>query len=98
MKEACKKIASVLEWIIGVVLALCLFLGGLGFIGFVVAFIMGGESAELICTWLSKTYYVWLIKASTITTVLCFVLQYINGNAKWQNPITYWKEKSKGKK
>ena len=87
MKNTCKKIASVLEWIIGIALALCLFLGGLGFIGFVVAFCAGGETAELICTFLSKTYYVYLIKASTITTVPCFLLQYFNGNAKWVNPF-----------
>ena len=87
MKNTCKKIASVLEWIIGIALALCLFLGGLGFIGFVVAFCAGGETAELICTFLSKTYYVYLIKASTITTVLCFLLLYFNGSAKWVNPF-----------
>lgn len=87
MNHTYEKIASALEWLIGVALALCLFLGGLGFIGFVVAFCVGGETAEAICTFLSKTYYVYLIKASTITTVLCFVLQYFNGNAKWVNPF-----------
>ena len=87
MKNACKKIASVLEKEIGIALALCLFLGGLGFIGFVVAFCIGGDTAAEICTFLSKTYYVYLIKASTITTILCFVLQYFNGNAKWVNPF-----------
>lgn len=87
MNNICKKIATVLEWIIGTALAACLFLGGLGFIGFVVAFCAGGETAELICTFLSKTYYVYLIKASTITVVLCFVLQYFNGEAKWINPF-----------
>lgn len=79
-----KKIASVLEWIIGIVLACCLFLGGLGFVGFVVAFCAGGDTAAAICEFLSKTYYVYLIKASTITVVLSFVLQYINGEAKWK--------------
>ena len=82
-----KKIASVLEKLIGIALALCLFLGGLGFFGFVVAFIKGGEAAEAICTFLSKTYYVYLIKASTITVCACFLLQYLNGNAKWVNPF-----------
>ena len=95
MKNVCKKISAVLEWAIGISLALCLFLGGLGFFGFVAAFIVGGESAELICTWLSKTYYVWLIKASTITTLACFVLQYFNGNAKWVNPFKKSEEKKK---
>lgn len=87
MKNTCRKIASVLEWVIGIAFALCLFLGGLGFIGFVVAFCTGGETAETICTFLSKTYYDYLIKASTITTVFCFILQYFNGDAKWVNPF-----------
>ena len=87
MNNVCKKISTVLEWIIGISLAACLFLGGLGFIGFVVAFCIGGETAAMICTFLSKTYYVYLIKASTITVVLSFVLQYFNGEAKWVNPF-----------
>ena len=40
-----------------------------------------------ICDFLSKTYYVILIKASTVTVILCFVLQYLNGNARWVSPI-----------
>ena len=87
MKNVCTKIASVLEWCIGIALALCLFLGGLGFIGFVVAFCVGGDTAANICTFLSKTYYVYLIKASTITTLACFLFQYFNGDAKWKNPF-----------
>ncbi|MBQ0109705.1 MAG: hypothetical protein KBS44_05450 [Clostridiales bacterium] len=93
-----KKITKVHEWIIGIALALCLFLGGLGFIGFVVAFCVGGDTAADICNFLSKTYYVYLIKASTITVVLTFVLQYFNGNAKWVNPIKYWKNKAQKQK
>jgi len=82
-----KKIASILEWIVGLSLALCLFLGGLGFVGFVVAFCAGGALADTLCTFLSKTYYVILIKTSTVTTLACFLLQYLNGNAKWVNPF-----------
>lgn len=77
-----KKIAEVLENIIGIALACCLFLGGLGFFGFVIAFCIGGDKATVICEFLSNTYYAYLIKASTITVILCFVLQYMNGGAK----------------
>ena len=95
MSNIRKKIAAVFVWIIGISLACCLFLGGLGFFGFVAAFCIGGDTAEAICEFLSKTYYVYLIKAATITVVLCFVLQYLNGGAKWTNPIRYWKNKKK---
>jgi len=87
MNSLCKKIATTLQWIIGIVLSLCLFLGGLGFVGFLVAFCAGGKTAETICAFLSATYYVYLIKASTITVVLCFILQYFDGSAKWVNPF-----------
>lgn len=92
-----EKISKVLEWIIGIALAVCLFLGGLGFIGYVVAFCIGGETATEMCTWIYKTFYVWLIKTGTITTVVCFILMYFNGNAKWTNPIKYWKNKKNKK-
>ncbi|MBR2861932.1 MAG: hypothetical protein IKB86_08865 [Clostridia bacterium] len=93
MKEICKKITSVLEWIIGIALAVCLFAGGLGFLGFAAAFIIGGDTAAEICLWLSKVYYAFLIKTSTVTTLLCFVLMYFNGNAKWVNPLNRFKKK-----
>ena len=64
------------------------------FLGFAAAFCIGGEAAAAICTFLSKTYYVYLIKASTVTVVLCFALQYCNGNAKWVNPFRRAKDKN----
>ncbi len=87
MSETRKKITVVFEWIIGVALAICLFVGGLGFLGFIYALIVGGETAAAICTWLSGVFYVNLIKLSTITTLACMLLQYVNGNAKWRNPF-----------
>ena len=93
MKNICKKIVAALEYIIGISLAICLFGGGLGFFGFAVAFCIGGDSAAEICSWLSGTYYATLIKLSTITTLLTFVLMYFNGTAKWINPFHPWKSK-----
>lgn len=94
MNNTRKKIVSVLEWIIGIALACCLFLGGIGFLGFAAAFCIGGDTAAQICEFLSKTYYVYLIKLSTVTVLICFVLQYFNGAAKWVNPLKARKEKA----
>lgn len=86
-----KKIASVLETIIGTLLAVCLFVGAFGFVGYMVAFCMGGETAVLICDWIYKVFYKGLIYISTSATILCFVLLYVKGDAKWTNPVKYWK-------
>lgn len=88
-----KKIAAWLETIIGSMLAVCLFVGALGFIGYVVAFCVGGDAAVLICDFVYKVFYKVLIYISTGATVLCFLLLYVRGDAKWKNPIKYWKSK-----
>ena len=92
-KLFCKKAAAILEFLIGLSLAVCLFIGALGFVGYVVAFIIGGETAGMICEWVYKVFYAWLIKLSTITTIACFILQYLKGDANWKNPAKYWKYK-----
>lgn len=78
-----KKIASVLEMIIGGMLAICLFVGALGFIGYMVAFCIGGDAAIMICDFVYKVFYKVLIYISTSATVLCFLLLYVKGDAKW---------------
>ena len=87
------KFGNILELVIGYALMICLFVGGLGFIGYMIAFIIGGETATNICTWLYKSFYSCLIKISTITTLLCFVLVYVKGHANWENPVKRFKNK-----
>ncbi len=94
-KEFCKKVASVLEIIIGIALVVCLFGGGLGIIGYAVAFCAGGDTAVAICEWIYKVFYGCIIKISTVTTLLCFLLIYLKGEAKWVNPVKYWMNKGK---
>lgn len=93
LKLFCKKIAALLEILIGIALAICLFLGALGFVGYAIAFIIGGDTAATICEWIYKTFYAYLIKLSTITTVATFVLLYLKGDVDWVNPIQYWRNK-----
>ena len=92
-RDACKKIAPVLEYIIGAALLICLLVGGLGFVGYLVAFCIGGDMAMDICAWLYGNFYAFLIKMSTYTTLCCFLLMYLKGNAAWINPIKYWSKK-----
>lgn len=81
-------VAEFIEKIIGIALAICLFAGALGFLGYVAAFCIGGETSEAICVWLYKSFYPALIKTATVTTLLVFVKTYIKGEAKWTNPFS----------
>lgn len=82
-----KKVGLVLDKIVAVAFALCLFLGGLGFLGYVVAFCAGGDIAAQICVWLSDYYYTYLIKLATISTLVTFLSIYLKGDANWVNPF-----------
>lgn len=93
IKNFLNKFTNFLEILIGYSLMICLIIGGLGSIGYFIAFIVGGDLAGEICTWLYKSFFTILIKISTITTLACFVLMYLKGNAKWKNPFK--KEKNK---
>ena len=92
-KILCKKLASFLEYAVGVSLMICLFIGGLGFIGYLIAFCIGGETATEICSWIYNNFYATLIKISTYTTLFCFLLLYLRGDAAWVNPIKVWFKK-----
>ena len=91
-QNVCKKFASVLEYLIGIALAICLFVGGLGIVGYMVAFCIGGDTAAEICTWIYKYFYGFLIQLATYTTLASFLLIYLKGDAKWTNPIKRWKK------
>jgi len=94
----CKKASSILEYMIGLSLTICLFAGGAGFIGYMAALFIGGETATELCTWIYKNYYGFLIKLATYTTLATFLLIYLKGDAKWENPIKYWKAKFEEKR
>ena len=97
MSDIRKKIVTVMEYIMGVSLTICLFVGGLGFIGYMVAFFLGGDAAVAICDWLSKVFYKALIILATSTTLFSFILLYVRGDAKFINPVKYWGNKLKKK-
>ena len=51
-KEICSKISDVIRVIFGYGITVSLFAGGLTFFGFIVALIIGGETATAICTFI----------------------------------------------
>ena len=87
------KAVYILEHIIGIALGFCLFIGVFGFIGYLIAFCIGGETAMEMCEWIYKKFFGFLVKVSTVTTLATFILLYLRGDVKWVNPVIYWKHK-----
>ena len=79
MKESLKKISNVFKIIFGYGIEIVLFAGGLTFFGYVIALIIGGETALNICTWIYKSFIPVIIKASTILILFGLLTMYMAG-------------------
>ncbi|MBQ1734344.1 MAG: hypothetical protein II038_05625 [Lachnospiraceae bacterium] len=79
MKETLKKISDVFKLIFGYGIMIVLFAGGLTFFGYVVALIIGGETATAICTWIYKSFVPVVIKTSTILILFGLLTMYLAG-------------------
>ena len=79
MKETLKKISDICKLIFGYGIKIVLFAGGLTFFGYVLALIVGGETATNICTWIYKSFIPVIIKASTILILFGLVTMYMAG-------------------
>ena len=79
MKETRKKITDVFKLIFGYGIMIVLFAGGLTFFGYVLALIIGGETAAAICTWIYKSFIPVIIYASTILILFGLATMYLAG-------------------
>ncbi len=79
MKETCKKISEVLKKVFGCGIMICLFAGGLSFFGYLVALVIGGDAAAVICHVIYKECFPVIIYASNILILLGLVSLYLGG-------------------
>ena len=79
MKETLKKISNVCKLIFGYGIMIVLFAGGLTFFGYLIALVIGGETATSICTWIYKSFVPIIIYASTILILFGLVTMYLAG-------------------
>jgi len=79
MKETMKKIAEKLKIVFGYGIMLTLFVGGLTFFGYLVALIIGGDTAALICEVIYKQIVPVMIKTTTILVMFGLVTMYLAG-------------------
>ncbi len=73
-----KKISDILLRIFSVGVLAALMAGALSFVGFVVAFCMGGEAATSLCVWIHKTYFPWVIKFTSVFVGLGLIGMYLS--------------------
>ena len=79
MKETMKKIAEKLKIVFGYGIMLTLFVGGLTFFGYLVALIIGGDTAALICKVIYKQIIPVMIYVTTILVMFGLVTMYLAG-------------------
>lgn len=72
-----KKIADVLLKIFAYGVIACLFAGGLSLVGYLVAMVIGGETATSMCLWVFKTYLPWVIKFTSVFTGIGLIGMYL---------------------
>lgn len=73
-----KKVSDILLKIFAYGIIACLFAGGLSLVGYLAALIIGGESATALCLWVFKTYLPWVIKATSIFTLIGLIGMYLS--------------------
>ena len=79
MKKTLKKISDVCKVVFGYGIMIVLFAGGLTFFGYMVALIIGGDTATAICKWIYKSFVPVMIYASTILILFGLVTMYLAG-------------------
>lgn len=78
-KEICGKISDALHVVFGYGITISLFAGGLTFIGFIAALIIGGDTATAICVFTKDKIIPVIIYISTISVVLGIIAMYLKG-------------------
>ena len=79
MKEKLKKIAGVCKMIFGYGIMISVLAGGLTFLGYVAALIIGGDTAAMICDFIYKKIFKVLIYISTVMVLFGLLTMYLAG-------------------
>lgn len=79
MKEKLKKFSDICKMIFGYGIMIVLFGGGLTFFGYMIALIVGGDTAANICSFMYNDFMPIMIKASTILILFGLFSMYLVG-------------------
>ena len=98
MKEIIKKISNFCSMIFGYGIYASLIIGGLTFVGYVIALIVGGEIATSICDFIYKSIYPVLVTATSIIVFLGLIVMYMRGESALSTNNKKSKKDIKGEK
>ena len=79
MRETLNKISNICKWIFGYGIMITLFIGGLSFFGYLIALIAGGDTATMICTFISEKVNPMMIYISTCMVLFGLLTMYLAG-------------------
>jgi len=79
MKNFFKKISNILKYIFGIGIMISLFAGGITFFAYLVALIIGGETATAICIFVYEKIIPIIIYLSTSMVLLGIIAMYFAG-------------------
>ena len=79
MKERMKKISEKMKLVCGYGIMVSLFAGGLIFLGYVAALIIGGDTAAMLCEIIYKKIVPVVIYTSTVMVLLGLLAMYLAG-------------------
>ena len=74
-----EKVANIMAYIYGTGIAIALFVGALSFLGYLVAIIIGGETATEICVFIYKKIYPVLFTFSSCVVLFGLIKMYVAG-------------------
>lgn len=94
MKRIVEKITAILRTVFGYGILIGLFAGGLTFFGFLAAFLIGGDTATLICRIIYKEIFPVIVYGTTIMVLLGLLVMYLSG----ETALTVQKKKAAKKK
>ena len=92
MKKFLKKASGWLRFVFGCGIMISLFGGGMTFFGYLVALVIGGETAAVICAVIYKTIIPVIVRLSTCMVLLGLLTMYLNGE------VALTADKKKGSK
>ena len=73
-----KKISKVLLTIFSIGALLTLFAGALALLGYIVALIIGGETATALCSFIYTQYFPWVIRVCSVAVGFGLIGMYMN--------------------